>query len=129
MRTLQSCSIDEARATARLLEMEVLPTPPLPPTKTTGVSAELLEIWDWISSRRGFNEKSDVDDVCHGDESRDNRDDDGALTDVERDERDRMTGRCAWCEDLGLQNADTSDAQTASDIAMNRNAVVMVSVV
>ncbi len=41
--------------------MEVLPTPPLPPTKSTGVS--LLEsIWVAISDSRGFSERNVVDD-------------------------------------------------------------------
>ena len=83
MRTLQSFSTDEASATARLLEMEVLPTPlarravndvvfdlqdlmankslltyPLPPTKTTGVSPLGVVIWDSISAIRGLSEHS-----------------------------------------------------------------------
>lgn len=65
-----------------------------------------------------------MDEVCTGDG---NREDTEALADVDWDERDLMAGRCAWCDDLGLQNAETLEALMATDKAVNKEVNRMVS--
>mmetsp|Transcript_20942 Transcript_20942/g.44198 ORF Transcript_20942/g.44198 Transcript_20942/m.44198 type:complete len:143 (+) Transcript_20942:721-1149(+) len=67
MSTLRSRSRDEASSTAKAEEMDVFPTPPLPPTKITGVSPLLLLLSLLIveiSSMRGWRECNRVDELA-----------------------------------------------------------------
>mmetsp|Transcript_2840 Transcript_2840/g.6008 ORF Transcript_2840/g.6008 Transcript_2840/m.6008 type:complete len:263 (-) Transcript_2840:7-795(-) len=63
MSTFRSRSNEDANSTARAEEMEVFPTPPFPPTNTTGVSPPpLRSTASEISSMRGCSECSLVGD-------------------------------------------------------------------
>ena len=75
--------VEEANSTARAEEMDVLPTPPLPPTKITGVLWLLLllpffllaAIIDAISSTNGCNECSRVDEYEYDNDGDDENED------------------------------------------------------